>query len=84
MPKLIPIQDYIDNCCKEYITDTNVLSNEIIIQIPENTEKQIENTQTSEITDNINKVDEIDEEYVDINISDVEPYTNNNESCMIM
>jgi hypothetical protein len=60
------------------------LSNEIIIQIPENTEKQIENTQTSEITDNINKVDEIDEEYVDINISDVEPYTNNNESCMIM
>ena len=81
MPKLIPIQEYIDSCCREYVNDTNILNNEIIIQIPDNTEKLIENTEISKITNN---VDEIDEEYVHINISDVEPYTNNNESCMIM
>jgi hypothetical protein len=78
------------------------LNNEIIIQIPDNTEKLIDNTEklidnteklidnTEKLIDNTeiskiaNNVDEIDEEYVDININDVEPYTKNNESCMIM
>ena len=95
MPKLIPIQEYIDSCCREYLNDTNILNNEIIIQIPDNTEKLIDNTEklidnTEKLIDNTeiskiaNNVDEIDEEYVDININDVEPYTKNNESCMIM
>jgi len=92
MPQLIPIQDYIDNICKEYANEdnkcdlnNNIVNNDQIIEIDSinhNLESIIE--ESNEISEDNNLDRELNEEYVDINIIDVEPYDHKEERCSIM
>jgi hypothetical protein len=88
MPKLIPINEFITLYCQEYNTDTN------LHDIPINTINNIlDESVKSEIprVDEIPKVDELHlvedeyaQDYIDINITDVEPYLHNSGSCSVM
>ena len=101
MPKLIPIQDYMHDCCRSYISN-NFVNSEMIIEIPANFENFVNNqkllefhkepeqiTQENKIIEtneeiNISCANGIDEEYIDINVNEVEPYHKNEGSCAIM
>jgi hypothetical protein len=94
MPKLISIDDYINNCCKSnkdnivnnsnLVIDlstsfTNVVNDNITL------EKEINKIiATPEITNIQMNENKDEEEYDDININEIEPFTKNEEACSIM
>ena len=96
MPALIPIDEFFDNNIinnqiiihipDNFENNLNNLNNQNIelnnLTIENN--DIIFNNPILEAQNNANDEDELNQEYIDIDINEVEPYHNNNESCSIM
>ena len=92
MPKLIPITELINNNFVNseivieiaYSTEQKDDTIEKKININDEIQDILKPEPINEILNNAPEIDLLHEEYVDIDINDVEPYSKNNESCSMM